>query len=146
MVSALLIYNGLIQMRRRRAFTKKYGDVGYTPEHAMRELAAAETGEDFVSGGGVIEHDTWGDETVSTSMQEENTNHHDQSDYSLDGTNSIENMAGLPQSSMADVTLEAAESVTPPSSSPPLPPSGLPAGWTMEQWKWYGHEWLKKNS
>ena len=28
--------------------------------------------------------------------------------------------------------------------SPPLPPSGLPAGWTMEQWKHYGKEWLKR--
>jgi len=27
---------------------------------------------------------------------------------------------------------------------PPLPPSGLPAGWTMEQWKHYGAEWLKR--
>tara|TARA_B100000131_G_scaffold322173_1_gene375235 strand:- start:2555 stop:3517 length:963 start_codon:yes stop_codon:yes gene_type:complete len=27
---------------------------------------------------------------------------------------------------------------------PPLPPGGLPAGWTMEQWKHYGAEWLKR--
>jgi len=27
---------------------------------------------------------------------------------------------------------------------PPLPPGGLPAGWTMEQWQHYGHEWLKR--
>ena len=26
---------------------------------------------------------------------------------------------------------------------PPLPDSGLPDGWTMEQWQYYGHEWLK---
>ena len=26
---------------------------------------------------------------------------------------------------------------------PPLPPEGLPAGWTMEQWEWYGEEYLK---
>ena len=29
---------------------------------------------------------------------------------------------------------------------PPLPASGLPEGWTMEQWTHYGAEWLKKNS
>ncbi len=28
---------------------------------------------------------------------------------------------------------------------PPLPPTGLPAGWTMEQWNAYGHIWLEKN-
>ena len=36
---------------------------------------------------------------------------------------------------------EPAES-TSPNISPPLPPEGLPAGWTMEQWKHYGAEWL----
>ena len=29
-------------------------------------------------------------------------------------------------------------------SGPPLPPSGLPPGWTMEQWKFYGHKWLEQ--
>jgi hypothetical protein len=28
-------------------------------------------------------------------------------------------------------------------STPPLPEGGLPNGWTMEQWKWYGHEYLE---
>ena len=28
-------------------------------------------------------------------------------------------------------------------ADPQLPESGLPDGWTMEQWKYYGHEWLK---
>ena len=27
---------------------------------------------------------------------------------------------------------------------PPLPPGGLPSGWTMEQWQHYGHEWLNR--
>lgn len=29
--------------------------------------------------------------------------------------------------------------------TPPLPPSGLPAGWTMEQWAYYGEDYLKRN-
>ena len=29
-------------------------------------------------------------------------------------------------------------------SGPPLPPGGLPSGWTAEQWRHYGHEWLKR--
>jgi hypothetical protein len=28
-------------------------------------------------------------------------------------------------------------------NAPPLPPEGLPDGWTMEQWTWYGQEYLK---
>jgi hypothetical protein len=29
--------------------------------------------------------------------------------------------------------------------APPLPLTGLPDGWTMEQWNAYGHMWLEKN-
>ena len=29
-------------------------------------------------------------------------------------------------------------------TAPPVPPSGLPPGWTMEQWQHYGHEWLRR--
>ncbi len=28
---------------------------------------------------------------------------------------------------------------------PPLPPEGLPDGWTMEQWEHYGHEYIQKS-
>jgi hypothetical protein len=27
---------------------------------------------------------------------------------------------------------------------PPLPPSGLPAGWTMDQWEYYGQQYLDR--
>ena len=30
--------------------------------------------------------------------------------------------------------------------TPPLPVGGLPAGWTMEQWEYYGHEYLSETS
>ena len=29
--------------------------------------------------------------------------------------------------------------------APPLPPGGLPAGWTMEQWAYYGEDYLKRD-
>ena len=32
----------------------------------------------------------------------------------------------------------------PVATGPPLPPGGLPAGWTMEQWIHYGHQWLER--
>ena len=31
--------------------------------------------------------------------------------------------------------------VAPPAAALPLPPGGLPAGWTMEQWAYYGHQY-----
>ena len=30
-------------------------------------------------------------------------------------------------------------------SGPPLPASGLPEGWTMEQWAHYGQRWIDQN-
>ena len=38
--------------------------------------------------------------------------------------------------------LESKEAVV---DAPPLPATGLPDGWTMEQWKHYGEQWLEKN-
>ena len=32
-----------------------------------------------------------------------------------------------------------------PPLAPPVPATGLPDGWTMEQWEWYGEQWLKDN-
>lgn len=32
------------------------------------------------------------------------------------------------------------------SLNPPIPPDGLPEGWTIEQWKHYGNEYLEKKS
>ena len=31
-------------------------------------------------------------------------------------------------------------------SSPPLPESGLPEGWTIEQWNYYGAQWLESRN
>ena len=27
---------------------------------------------------------------------------------------------------------------------PPIPAEGLPPGWDMQQWEWYGHDWLRQ--
>ena len=32
----------------------------------------------------------------------------------------------------------------PPPMIPPLPPGGLPPGWSMEQWHYYGEEYLRR--
>jgi len=36
------------------------------------------------------------------------------------------------------------EAPPPPPMIPPLPPEGLPPGWTMEQWHYYGAEYLRR--
>ena len=39
-------------------------------------------------------------------------------------------------------TIEASQET----QSPPIPDGGIPAGWTMEQWEYYGHEHLEKTA
>ena len=51
----------------------------------------------------------------------------------------------LPPLSTADA-MAALLPAAPVSRGPPVPAEGLPAGWTMEQWGWYGEEWLRNNS
>ena len=59
---------------------------------------------------------------------------------------SLEELAGLPgQTTAADVAQAAKEPAQQaPPEAPPVPAEGLPDGWTMDQWKWYGAEWLAK--
>ena len=56
---------------------------------------------------------------------------------------SIEAIAGV-SSEPAPEPEPAQETTAMPAEAPPLPEGGLPEGWTMDQWRWYGHEWLAK--
>ena len=55
----------------------------------------------------------------------------------------------MPTPAAADAPAPAPEMPAPAPSvedgMPPLPDGGLPAGWTMEQWKHYGQQWLEQN-
>ena len=57
--------------------------------------------------------------------------------------------AASPTTSLPDITPPAQPepTVSQPSTStgPPLPATGLPDGWTMEQWNAYGDMWLSQN-
>ena len=65
----------------------------------------------------------------------------------MEENSSLEELAGMPeQSSSEDTQPEQSvePSQEPPAEVPPVPDEGLPEGWTMDQWKWYGAEWLAK--
>lgn len=51
----------------------------------------------------------------------------------------------VPEPSTIDFEQAAPEPPPAPPGHPPVPEAGLPAGWTMEQWQYYGEEWLKRN-
>ena len=55
-----------------------------------------------------------------------------------------------PQDQEKSVPEIAPEQNTPPAqpaapAGPPLPETGLPEGWSMEQWNAYGEMWLSQN-
>lgn len=49
--------------------------------------------------------------------------------------------AGLPPAGLPPTTIKE---VPPLPTGPPLPPGGLPDGWTMEQWSHYGEQYLQR--
>ena len=53
--------------------------------------------------------------------------------------------AAMPTPTPAPAPAAAPEAPVVQDSTPPLPAGGLPAGWTMEQWKHYGQQWLDQN-
>ena len=55
--------------------------------------------------------------------------------------------SGVPTPSAAppEVAASSPAPIADQSEGPPLPSGGLPAGWTMEQWKHYGQQWLEQN-
>ena len=54
--------------------------------------------------------------------------------------------AGLPPAGLPPAGLPPApvKKVPPLPTGPPLPPGGLPNGWTMEQWQHYGEQYLQR--
>ncbi|PXF21290.1 MAG: hypothetical protein CXX71_04625, partial [Methanobacteriota archaeon] len=72
------------------------------------------------------------DESDSSSPSESADESEDESDVDWD-----------PEPSPAPEQEPAGEAMTElPSGAPELPEEGLPSGWTMEQWAYYGHQWL----
>ncbi|MDC0056428.1 hypothetical protein OAJ94_05200, partial [Deltaproteobacteria bacterium] len=145
LVALLLIFNGIMKIGRKRSFTKSFGGDGFSPNASLAELAAHEAGESFEGIGGVVDQGNWGDEvenmefhtTPSLDSMDDVAAGSGTMDYSTD--ENFESMAGLPSQPVQQST------PTMPAQAPPVPASGLPPGWTEEQWKWYGHEWLAKN-
>ena len=99
---------------------------------APMEMAVGDDGNEL--GTGFDDIDIKGD--VSTSQNAD----------IMEESSSLEELAGLPEQTPANETEPAPQPTeqTAPPEAPPLPAEGLPEGWTMDQWKWYGAEWLAK--
>ena len=58
-------------------------------------------------------------------------------------TGQLNNGVGLHQEPQSASGMLGYQNTLAPTQGPALPPEGLPHGWTMEQWIWYGEDYLK---
>jgi len=161
-VAVLLIYAGIGKTRRRRALVKTYG-VPFVPDGKNSAEVEALEGKAGLSGSGGVESDKFWDDDIAPMevavgddgnelgagfddidiKGEASTS---QNADIMEESSSLEELAGLPEQTSANETKPAPQQPeqTSPPEAPPLPSEGLPEGWTMDQWKWYGAEWLAK--
>ena len=161
-VSALLIYAAIGSARRRRSLVKTYG-VPFVPDGENSAEAEALEGKAGLSGTGGVDSDKfWDDDVAPIEMPvaddgaELGTGFDDieikgdidvsQTSEVMEESASLEELAGLPAQTSASEAAQPPQEVNQaaPPEAPPLPPEGLPDGWTMDQWKWYGAEWLAR--
>lgn len=144
-VAVLLLYSGLTKSRRRSALIKTYGEP-LGNEAMSAEEEALENRAGLSAMGGVESDKMWEDDIEPMDLSTERVDEMELeevqpvSNQSLEESKSMEELAGMP------VQNEPVAEPVPvmPEEAPPLPKEGLPNGWTMEQWKWYGEEWLAK--
>ena len=138
----------VINKRKISKTTKEYGGVDRTlSSNASREALEGRGG--LSAGGGIVSDSSWDDEVEQLNFEVEPDGFADL-DIKEDGPmgeveaityeeESIESIAGMPAPEVSQDQVQS-----PPEDVPPLPESGLPDGWTMDQWRWYGKEWLAK--
>ena len=159
-VTALILVGSFILKRRKlSALVKRYG-VPFQPKDDNTANQEALEGTAGLSATGGIEADeSWDDEVAAMDFTDKHEDDEEtvanivSADDLYDDDTDISELAGIDIASSAtsevDVSAVLQEDSDPvaeekPSNPPPLPETGLPEGWTMEQWEWYGHEWLAK--
>jgi hypothetical protein len=152
MLTLVIVAVAAVSKRRKAKANMKLYGTAFAPDHKSKSASAeALEGAAGLSARGGVESDSaWDDDIASLDFSEKDDDLTDEtsSPAVIDATSlygeedSIEDIAGI-----AIPTPDAPEAPAPtatPSNGPPVPETGLPEGWTMDQWKWYGQEWLDK--
>ena len=155
-LTALILGAAFIINRRKEATTtKEYGGVrpGMSSD-AAKEVLEGRGG--LSAAGGIISDASWDDDVAQLDFDQPSDGFEDMALKSEDAVSDAGSITYEEESieSIAGVGLETApaqaepepspETPERPAQAPPLPEGGLPDGWTMDQWQWYGHEWLEK--
>ncbi len=152
LTAVILLVAFLVNKRKQTSTKKVYGGVTVSQStNASKEALEGKGG--MSADGGIISDDIWDDDVKQLDFQPEKNGFDDMELKGGDNVaepasmtydeESIESIAGIP-SQVAPSEPEAASEATIPDEAPPLPEGGLPDGWTADQWRWYGHEWLAK--
>ena len=141
----IIIVSMLMGRRKASTESKKYGGA-LSSSAAMSEALEGTAGSSAT--GGIDSDSLWDDEVKPLDIEEKQDLAIDSGDLVAEESTS-EVMSDVEDAAMDEPETPAEEPVSEvpsqaPSEAPPLPSSGLPEGWTMEQWKWYGHEYLAK--
>ncbi|MFL2950141.1 MAG: hypothetical protein ACJZ40_07140 [Candidatus Poseidoniaceae archaeon] len=152
MLTLVIVAVAAVSKRRKAKANMKLYGTAFAPDHKSKSASAeALEGTAGLSARGGVESDSaWDDDIASLDFSEKDDDLTDEtsSPAVIDATSlygeedSIEDIAGIDAP-----TPDAPEAPAPtaaPSNGPPVPETGLPEGWTMDQWKWYGQEWLDK--
>jgi len=150
LLSVVILLVGLVMKSRKTSSLVKMYGVPYIPEeNKSAENEALEGSAGLSAQGGILSDSSWDDDVASLDFsiekeglfeEETESNQIEASDLygeedSLEAIAGIETPVSAPEADVMEVPAEA----------PPLPEGGLPEGWTTDQWKWYGQEWLDKN-
>jgi len=140
-----------MNQRKATVVQKEYGGVSNDFTH-MASKEALEGKGGMSAAGGIVTDAAWDDDVAQFDFNQDEDD--SEADLVLDVDQpladagavayveeSLEAIAGV---ASTEPETEAEASPQPPSEGPPLPATGLPDGWTMDQWQWYGQEYLEK--
>ena len=153
LLSLVIVGVAAVSKRRKSQANIKIYGTALPPNQSTKSASveALEGTAGLSAQGGVESDSAWDDDVVSLdfTVNDGDLDVDDESSESIDASSlygeddSLEAIAGMPAPVAAEKpTSEEAAEV--PAAAPPIPASGLPEGWTMDQWKWYGQEWLDK--
>ena len=150
LLSVVIIIVGAIMKRRKTTSLVKIYGVPFIPtENKSAENEALEGTAGLSAQGGIVSDSAWDDDVANLdfTVNEEGSSEDEIESNPIDAASlyddedSLEAIAGIETAAPAPES----EVIEVPSEAPPLPDGGLPEGWTTDQWKWYGQEWLDKN-
>ena len=148
----ILLVSFVTKRRKLNDLVKRYGVPFQPKDNNTANEEALEGSAGLSATGGIESDDSWDDEVAAMDFSDKSDVIEEKIDNTItaeelyDEQVDIDELAGL--ATEVEVTEEAdavaEQAAEKPSTPPPIPESGLPEGWTQEQWEWYGHEWIAK--